>query len=65
MYLYRLIEYPDPLRRGINDLKRLTEVKDEVRVREEERGKMKNNKDLWKKNTETYNNRSFLKYTHV
>lgn len=60
MYLYRLIEYPDPLRRGINDQGRLNRVKDEVRVKKEEQGKIKNNKD-----TEIYNYRSFLKYTYV
>lgn len=36
MYLYRLVEYPDPLRRGINDQEGLNRVKDEVRVKEEE-----------------------------
>lgn len=60
MYLYRLIEYPDPLRRGINDQGGLNRVKDEVRVKEEEQGKIKKNKD-----TEIYNYRSFLKYTYV
>lgn len=60
MYLYRLIEYPDPLSRGINDQGGLNRVKDEVRVKEEEQDKIKNNKD-----TEIYNYRSFLKYTYV
>lgn len=27
MYLYRLVEYPDPLRRGINDEEGLNRVK--------------------------------------